>query len=282
MTGQGMDDKVTERLERMAREMRRDIVKMVGLAGSGHPGGALSAADIVCALYFYFLAHRPDDPDWAERDRFVLSKGHACPVLYAALAESGYFDREELWKLRTLGATLQGHPDSNKTPGIEVSSGSLGQGLAVANGMALANRLDGRDSLVVCMLGDGECQEGEVWEAAMFGAHHRLDRVIAIVDYNGLQIDGRCEEVICLEPMADKWRAFGWETSEIDGHDFGQILGALKAAKEARDGKPHAIVAHTVKGKGVSFMEDNVDFHGAAPNKDQMDQALAELAEVAS
>jgi transketolase len=279
---QDLDEKVIERLERVARQMRRDIVKMVGLAGSGHPGGALSAADIVCALYFYFLAHRPDDPRWPERDRFVLSKGHACPVLYAALAEAAYFDRDELWKLRTLGAILQGHPDSTKTPGVEVSSGSLGQGLAVANGMALANRLDGRDSVVVCMLGDGECQEGEVWEAAMFAAHHRLDRVIAIVDNNGLQIDGRCDEVICLGDIADKLRSFGWDAVDIDGHDFGQIIGALKSARDAGNGRPQAIVARTVKGKGVSFMENNVDFHGKAPSKEEVEQALLELAEPVS
>jgi transketolase len=272
-----LDQSVIDRLDKVARQMRRDIVRMVGLAGSGHPGGSLSAADIVCALYFYFLSHRPDDPKWADRDRFVLSKGHACPVLYAALAEAGYFDPEELWKLRTLGAVLQGHPDSTKTPGVEISAGSLGQGLAAANGMALANRLDGRDAMVVALLGDGECQEGEIWEAAMFGAHHKLDRVIAIVDLNGLQIDGRCEEVICLDPLADKWRAFGWRTVEIDGHDFSEIIGALKAAREER-GRPTAIVARTVKGKGVSFMEHNVDFHGKAPSSTELEQALEELA----
>jgi transketolase len=265
----------------MARQMRRDIVRMVALAGSGHPGGSLSAADIVCALYFYFLSHRPDDPKWADRDRFVLSKGHACPVLYAALAEAGYFDTEELWKLRTLGAVLQGHPDSTKTPGVEISAGSLGQGLAAANGMALANRLDGRDSMVVALLGDGECQEGEIWEAAMFGAHHKLDRVVAIVDFNGLQIDGRCEDVICLDPLTDKWSTFGWNAIEIDGHDFSQIIGALKTAREGR-GKPTAIVACTVKGKGVSFMEHNVDFHGKAPSSAELEQALLELADPGS
>jgi transketolase len=252
---------------------------MIGEAGSGHPGGSLSAADIVSTLYFYQLRHRPTDPKWRERDRFVLSKGHVAPVLYAALAESGYFPRDILWTLRKMGSILQGHPDMKKVPGVEISSGSLGQGISVANGIALAGKLDQLGYRVYALVGDGENQEGIVWEAAMFAAHYKLDNVTAILDYNGLQIDGTVSEVMEIRPIVDKWRAFGWHVIEIDGHNVLAIVDAFAEANTIK-GKPTMIVAHTVKGKGVSFMENAIDFHGKAPTKEQMKEALKELGEV--
>ncbi|HAG07678.1 MAG: Transketolase domain protein [Clostridia bacterium 62_21] len=272
-------DETVAALAARARVIRRHIIRMLGEAGSGHPGGSLSATEIVTALYFGVLRVDPARPDWPDRDRFVLSKGHACPVLYAALAERGFFPVEELLTLRRLGSRLQGHPDMRKLPGVEMSTGSLGQGLSAANGMALAARLDGRDYRVYVLLGDGETQEGQVWEAAMAAAHYRLDNLTAFLDYNGLQIDGPCAEVMEVAPVADKWRAFGWHVLEIDGHDFRQILGAVGEARETR-GRPTMVVARTVKGKGVSFMENQVDWHGAAPKGDQVQQALAELERV--
>ncbi len=269
---------LVEELERKALILRRHVVRMTALAGSGHPGGSLSAADIVAALYFCIMRHDPKNPDWPDRDRFVLSKGHACPVVYAALAECGYFPVEELRNLRKLGSFLQGHPDRRKTPGIEVSTGSLGQGLAVANGMALAGKMDGKDYRVFVLLGDGEIDEGSVWESAMAAAHYKLDNLTAILDYNGLQIDGRNEEIMNIEPVAEKWRAFGWNVLEIDGHDMRQILAALSPEQRV-EGKPTFIIAHTVKGKGVSFMEWALEFHGKAPTKEQALQALRELGE---
>jgi len=263
-------------LEEKALILRRDIIKMIGLAGSGHPGGSLSAADIVAALYFHILRHDPKNPHWKERDRFVLSKGHAAPVLYAALAESGYFNKEILWTLRQFGSPLQGHPDMRKLAGVEVSTGSLGQGLAVACGMALAGKMDGLNYRVYVLLGDGESQEGEVWEAAMLAAHYKLDNLIAITDYNELQIDGPLAEVKDICPLDEKWKAFGWEILCINGHDMEQIVWALTEAQKVK-GKPVMIEAKTVKGKGVSFMENVVDWHGKAPNLEQMKQALAEL-----
>ncbi|GAW93166.1 transketolase [Calderihabitans maritimus] len=271
-----MSDNNYKFLEEKAKTIRKDIVTMITEAGSGHPGGSLSAVEIVTALYFQEMRIDPQRPDWPERDRFVLSKGHAAPLLYAVLAERGYFPKEELYTLRKIGSRLQGHPDMNKLPGVEMSTGSLGQGLAVANGIALAGKLDGRDYRVFVLLGDGEIQEGEVWEAAMAAAHYRLDNVVAFLDYNGLQIDGPIREVMSPDPVADKWRAFGWRVMEINGHDFAQILGALKQAREFK-GSPVMIVAHTVKGKGVSFMENQVDWHGVAPTREQMEQALREL-----
>lgn len=266
-------------IEATAARMRYDIVEMIAEAGSGHPGGSLSAADVVATLYFGIMRHDPARPDWSERDRFVLSKGHAAPVLYAALAEAGYLGRDHLRTLRKLGSLLQGHPDSNKTPGVDVSTGSLGQGLAIANGIALALRLDGNtDSRVFCLLGDGELQEGEVWEAAMFAPHHGLDCVVAVVDNNGLQIDGACMEVMCLRGVAEKFRAFGWEVREVDGHSVPQLLDVL-AAPPTVPGTPVALVARTVKGRGVSFMEGLADWHGKAPNAEQTATALAELRE---
>jgi transketolase len=264
-------------LEKMAKQLRRDVITMISTAGSGHPGGSLSAADIVTALYFKVMKHNPKDPRWPERDRFVLSKGHAAPILYAALAECGYFPVEELATLRKLGSRLQGHTDRTLTPGVEMSAGSLGQGLSYGIGMAMAGRLDKQGYRVYVLLGDGECDEGQVWEAAMFAPHHRLDNITAIVDHNDLQLDGRVCDIMALEPLADKWRAFNWNVLEIDGHNMGEILKALARAGETR-GKPTVIIAHTIKGKGVSFMEGNVDFHGKAPNAEQTAQALKELA----
>ena len=261
-----------------AVQMRRDIVEMIAEAGSGHPGGSLSAADIVATLYFGgIMRHDPQDPAWADRDRFILSKGHAAPVQYAALAEAGYFGRSHLSTLRKLGSMLQGHPDSKKTPGVEVCTGSLGQGLSVASGLAVGLRSNPDDDRsVYCLMGDGELQEGQVWEAAMFAAHQGLDNLVAIVDDNGLQIDGACTEVMCLGQIARKFEAFGWETFQVDGHDVDALHGALTAAR-AHTGAPAVVVAKTIKGKGVSFMEDNAGWHGKAPSADERERALAEL-----
>ncbi|NTW28680.1 MAG: transketolase [Coriobacteriia bacterium] len=267
-----------------AAGMRRDIVEMIAKAGSGHPGGSLSAADIVATLYFGdVLRHDPNRPDWPARDRFILSKGHAAPVLYAALAEAGYFGRDHLGTLRKLGSILQGHPDCKKTPGVEVSTGSLGQGLSIAAGLAAGlrggehpeNSLD--DRTVFCLMGDGEIQEGQVWEAAMFAAHEALGNLVAIVDHNGLQIDGACSEVMCVGSVAQKFSAFGWTAVEVDGHDVDAVRDALLQAK-AHEGGPIVVVAHTVKGKGVSFMEGDAGWHGKAPSAEQVAQAVAELA----
>ena len=272
-----MDQEVTARLEKKAKEIRRDIISMTAAAGSGHPGGSLSAADIVTALYFQIMRLDPERPAWLDRDRFVLSKGHAAPVLYSALAERGFFPTSELLTLRKLGSRLQGHPDMKSLPGVEMSTGSLGQGLAVANGMALTGKLDNRDYRVFVLMGDGENQEGMIWEAAMAAAHYKLDNLTAFLDHNGLQIDGPVREVMSVEPVADKWKAFGWDVQVIDGHDISQIIKAVEKAKEVK-GRPQMIVAETVKGKGVSFMENNVDWHGKAPNPQETEKALAELA----
>ena len=265
-----------EELAATAKKLRRHVITMIGKAGSGHPGGSLSAADIITSLYFKVLRHDPANPRWAERDRFILSKGHAAPILYAALAERGYFPGEELATLRTLGSCLQGHCDMTATRGVEMSSGSLGQGLSFGIGIALAGRLDARDYRVYVLLGDGECDEGQVWEAAMASAHFKLDNLVAIVDHNELQIDGWNRDVMNLEPLPEKWKAFGWHTIEVNGHDLSQLIAAFDEAKRVR-GKPTAIIAHTIKGKGVSFMENNVDFHGKAPTPAEMEKALEEL-----
>jgi len=265
-------------LQRIANDLRIDIVRTTAEAGSGHPGGSLSAADILTALYFGgVMEHDPSDPKAPSRDRFILAKGHAAPALYAALAYAGYFPREELGTLRKLGARLQGHPDSNVVPGVEVSTGSLGQGLSIASGLAAGLKIDEDEHAVFALLGDGECQEGQVWEAAMFAAHNRLDNLVAIVDLNGLQIDGCTSDVCDLGDLAAKFRAFGWDAVEVDGHDIEALISALSSAKEDRAGKPHVIVAHTVKGKGVSFMENEAGWHGVAPNADERDRALADL-----
>lgn len=265
-----------EELAATAKKLRRHVITMIGKAGSGHPGGSLSAADIITSLYFKVLRHDPANPRWAERDRFILSKGHAAPILYAALAERGYFPGEELATLRTLGSCLQGHCDMTATRGVEMSSGSLGQGLSFGIGIALAGRLNARDYRVYVLLGDGECDEGQVWEAAMASAHFKLDNLVAIVDHNELQIDGWNRDVMNLEPLPEKWKAFGWHPIEVNGHDLSQLIAAFDEAKRVK-GKPTAIVAHTIKGKGVSFMENNVDFHGKAPTPAEMEKALEEL-----
>lgn len=265
-------------LERRANEMRSDIVRMIAEAGSGHPGGSLSCADILAALYFGgVLEHDPENPEWEGRDRFILAKGHAAPALYAALAQAGYIPREELATLRKLGSRLQGHPDSNQVPGVEVSTGSLGQGLSIAAGAAAGLRLDGAPQTVFALLGDGECQEGQVWEAAMFAAHRKLDNLVAIVDRNGLQIDGRTCDVCDPGDLGAKFAAFGWDVDEVDGHDLDALVAVLGAAKAGRDGRPHAVIARTVKGKGVPFMENEAGWHGKAPNAEQAAEALAAL-----
>ena len=263
-------------LEDRAKAVRRSIVSMVTEANSGHPGGSLSAADILVTLYFAEMnvtAQNPNDPD---RDRFVLCKGHAAPVLYATLAEKGYLPHEELLTLRRIDSRLQGHPSMKDLPGVDMSTGSLGQGLSAANGMALASRIDGRKNRIFALLGDGELEEGMVWEAAMFAGHYKLDNVTAFVDFNGLQIDGPVAEVMSPLPIPEKWLAFGWNVIEIDGHDIHAIYDAIQTAKTVK-GQPTVIVAHTVKGKGVCQMENVADWHGKAPTKEECQIFLGEL-----
>lgn len=263
-------------LKEMAKKLRRHVITMIATAGSGHPGGSLSAADIITALYFKVMRHNPENAQWPDRDRFILSKGHAAPILYAALAESGYFPVEELATLRKLGSRLQGHTDRNLTPGVEMSAGSLGMGLSYGIGVALAARLDRRDYRTYVLLGDGECDEGETWEGALSAAHFRIDNLTAIVDCNRIQLSGCTKDIMNLEPLSQKWQAFGWHTIYIDGHDFNQILAAFQEAERIKN-KPTVIIAHTVKGKGVSFMENNVNFHGKAPTLEEAEKALKEL-----
>ncbi|HHY79539.1 MAG TPA: transketolase [Thermoanaerobacter sp.] len=265
-----------EFLKQKAKEVRIDIINMLAEAGSGHPGGSLSCADILTLLYFDKMNVKPDNPKWEDRDRLVLSKGHAAPALYAVLAEKGFFPKEELKTLRKLGSILQGHPDMKSTPGLDMTTGSLGQGLSAANGMALSGKLDKKGYRVYVILGDGELQEGQIWEAAMTAAHYKLDNLTAILDFNGLQIDGPNREVKNIEPVNEKFKAFGWHVIEIDGHDFDQIDKAIEEAK-ATKGKPTLIIAHTIKGKGVSFMENQVGWHGSAPNEEQRQKAIQEL-----
>ena len=271
-----MDSSEIKQLQVLANKARMGAILGTYHAKSGHPGGSLSAADIFTYLYFKEMNVNPQDPQWEDRDRFVLSKGHCCPSLYAVLALKGYFDWDELTSLRHVGAMLQGHPDMKGTPGIDMSTGSLGQGVSAACGMALAGKLDNKDYRVYTVLGDGEVEEGQVWEAAMFASHHKLDNLVVIVDQNGLQIDGPVAEVGGIEPLDKKFEAFGFEVIKIDGHDFEQIKDALDHAKTVK-GKPTAILAKTVKGKGVSFMENQVGWHGVAPNKEQYEAATAEL-----
>jgi transketolase len=266
------------RLREIAARLRIDIVEMLAAAGSGHPGGSLSAIDIITCLFFSQMRHDPRRPDWPQRDRFVLSKGHAVPALYAVLAEAGYFPRQELMTLRRLNSRLQGHPVNTALPGIEACTGALGQGLSIAQGMALAAKLNGDQFQVYCMIGDGESQEGQIWEAAMSAPKFKLDTLTVILDHNDGQIDGHVRDVMNIEPVGAKWGAFNWNVLEIDGHDVAQILAALEQAKATR-GRPTLIWAHTVKGKGVSFMENNVAWHGMAPNAEQAAKALAELRE---
>jgi transketolase len=264
-------------LKKKAVEIRKDVLNMLTLAGSGHTGGSLSIVEILLALYYYKLKHDPKHPGWKERDRFLLSKGHGCPALYAVLASRGYFPREELWTLRKVGSRLQGHPQLG-LPGIEISSGSLGQGLSIANGIALASRLDKIDIKVYCLMGDGETNEGQIWEAAMTAAHYKLDNVCGIIDFNKLQIDGFCCEVKDMAPYANKWINFGWNAIEVDGHDLEKLMDAFDKANSLK-GKPTVIIAHTVKGKGVSFIENKVEWHGIAPKKEECERAVQELDE---
>ncbi|MGC4114680.1 MAG: transketolase [Myxococcales bacterium] len=269
-------DQLIARLKELSKGFRVDIIEMLEKAGSGHPGGSLSVIDLVTALYFHQMRHDPKNPKWPERDRFVLSKGHAVPAQYAALAGAGYFPKSELASLRVLGSRLQGHPVNSLCPGIEACTGSLGQGLSVAQGMAMASKVDGGKFHVWCVIGDGEMQEGQIWEAAMSCAKYGLDNLTCILDYNKGQIDGHIKDVMPEEPVADKWRAFNWNVLTVDGHDFNQILDAYAEALRVK-GKPTFIIANTIKGKGVSFMEDRCEWHGATPNKDQTAKALAEI-----
>jgi len=275
---QDYDPKLITSLEEKARLLRRHVLKMTHAAKSGHPGGSLSCTDILTALYFHTLRVDPKKPDWPQRDRFVLSKGHAAPILYAALAEKGFFPTEELTTLRKFGSRLQGHPERGLVPGVEACAGAEGQGLSFGIGMALAARLDKSPARVYVLLGDGENDVGQTWEAAMAAPHYKLDNLTAIVDRNSLQQEGPTEKIMSLEPLAEKWMAFKWHGIGIDGHDMRQILSALDEARETK-GRPTAIIARTVKGKGVSFMENVVKFHGSAPTDDELKRALAELGE---
>ncbi len=263
-------------LEAVAKELRRDIIQTIYTAGSGHPGGSLSELEILISLYFRVLRYNAQDPQWPDRDRFILSKGHASPGFYAVLAKAGYFPREELATYRQINSRIQGHAHP-MTPGVEMNSGSLGMGLSFALGCALAARLDGKDYMVYVLLGDGECDEGEIWEAAMSAAHHKATNLVAIVDRNRIQNDRFTDQVMGLEPLRRKWQDFGWRTFETDGHDLGALLDTFEKARRRRN-KPAVIIANTVKGKGVSFMEDNPGFHGRAPNAEEFKQAMEELA----
>ncbi len=270
------NNQLIKKLNRIALDIRRNLLIMTTKAGSGHPGGSLSSTDIIAALYFHHMRHDPKNPKWEDRDRFILSKGHACPSLYAALAEAGYFPKETLWTLRKMGSTLDGHPDMTKTPGIDASTGNLGIGLSFGIGVALAGRLDRKEYRVYVLLGDGELDEGQVWEAAMAAAYYKIDKLTAIVDLNHMQLDGFTRDIMSLEPLAEKWSAFGWHVLEIDGHNMRQILDALDASEKVKD-KPTVIIAHTVKGKGVSFMENQVYYHGKTLTEESLQRALTEL-----
>ena len=263
-------------LEQMAVTIRCDIIDMICTAAAGHPGGSLSAADVVTALYFRVMRIDPKNPDWPDRDRFILSKGHACPVWYAALAERGYFDKSHLKTLRQMGSILQGHPDMRKTPGIDMTAGSLGHGLSAGLGMALSGKLQQKDYHVFVIIGDGESQEGSIWEASMAAPNFKLDNLTAILDYNHLQNDYSVDDIMPIHPAVDKWQAFGWHVLDIDGHDMAQVVQALEEAK-SHQGTPTMIVANTVKGKGVSYMENVCEWHGRAPCQEEADRALEEL-----
>ncbi|TEU11414.1 MAG: transketolase [Anaerolineales bacterium] len=263
-------------LEEIAKRVRCHVVRTISEAGVGHPGGSLSEADILAALYFHVMRVDPQHPNWEGRDRFVLSKGHGAAGLYATLAERGYFSPELLKTFGRIDSCLQVHPDMHLVPGIEISTGALGQGLSVALGIALAARLDGKAFHVYCLIGDGESQEGQIWEAAEAAAHYKVDNLTVILDYNRVQLMGPLSEIMEIAPLADKWRSFNWAVMEIDGHDIQQIIEALEAAKEVKD-KPCILIAHTVKGKGVSYMEGQAAWHGKPPNEEQLAQALAEL-----
>jgi transketolase len=271
------EEKLKE-MEGIARKVRKHIIQMIFNAGSGHPGGSLSATDIMVSLYFGVMNHKPEEPNWPDRDRFVLSKGHAAPSLYGCLAEAGYFPIEELATFRKIGSRLQGHPDMRKTPGVEASTGSEGQGLSMGLGMALAGKLDRKPYTVYVMIGDGENDCGQIWEAAMAASFYKLDNLIAIIDRNMLQLDGPTHKVMSIEPLADKWRAFGWNVLEANGHNIGELIETIHKAKHTK-GLPSIIIAHTIKGKGVSFMEGAVGFHGKVPSEEQFKKAMEELGE---
>lgn len=274
-----MDNKELKLLKQKATLIRKDIVEEVFSASSGHPGGALSIADILSYLYFHEMRIDPKNPQWEDRDRFVLSKGHTCPALYATLAERGFFDTSLLKTFRQADSILQGHPDMKHIPGVDMSAGSLGLGISTACGMALSAKVQKKDYRVYCIVGDGESEEGQVWEAAMFAAHYNLDNLTLFLDFNGLQIDGPIEEIVDPAPFDKKFEAFKWNVITIDGHDIEQIDKAVQEAKNFK-GKPTVIIAKTVKGKGVSFMENKVGWHGKAPNEDEYKQAIADLSAI--
>ncbi|TYQ16773.1 UNVERIFIED_CONTAM: transketolase subunit A [Acetivibrio alkalicellulosi] len=274
-----MDEKLLINLKKQSTIIRKHVIEAVYHAKSGHPGGSLSSADILTALYFHVMNVDVKNPNWEDRDRFVLSKGHCSPVLYGALAEKGFFNKEEIVKFRQADSFLEGHPSMRYVPGVDMSTGSLGQGISTAVGMAIAGKLDKKNYNVYALLGDGEIQEGQVWEALMSAAHYKLDNLIAFLDHNGLQIDGNITDVMSPEPVVDKFRAFGWNVITIDGHDFVQIIEAINEGKKT-EGKPTMIVAETIKGKGVSFMENEAGWHGSPPNEEQRNKAISELDEI--
>ena len=267
-----------KKLEKTANELRIDVIDMIYKAQSGHPGGALSAADIITVLYFYFMKVDSQNPSWPDRDRFIMSKGHACPIWYAALSKKGFFKRDELWKLRRIEGILQGHPDMLKTPGIDMTTGSLGNGLGAGVGMALSAKYLKKDYYSYVVIGCSEHNEGVLWEAALSATKFKLDNLIAIVDYNKLQLDGYNDQILPIEPLVDKWVSFGWYVQRIDGHEIGQIIDAVRNARSKKV-LPSVIIADTIKGKGVSYMEDKCGWHGKAPNKDEYEKAMAELME---
>jgi transketolase len=270
------DAALIAKLETIAKECRVDIIEMLQKSGSGHPGGSLSVIDLIVALFFHEMKVNPDKPLDDDRDRFILSKGHGVPALYAALSKKGILPREELWTLRQPGSRLQGHPDRILLPIVEASTGSLGQGLSIAQGIAMGLKQKRKDSRVFCIIGDGESQEGQIWETAMSAPKFRLNNLVVFTDNNGGQLDGHVPEIMDLRPLADKWRAFRWAVQEIDGHDMGAILESLAVARLEKE-RPSMIVAHTVKGKGVSFMENNIGWHGVAPSKEEAQKAIAEI-----
>lgn len=275
-----LDPAVLKPLRWKALQVRRHIIEMIYTAGTGHEGGSLSAVEILVALYFQTMRIRPTEPDWPERDRFILSKGHAAPALYAVLAERGFFSVEELTAFNAPGTRLQKHVDMHRVPGAEVSSGSLGQGLSVAVGMALADRMDGKDRYVYVLIGDGESQEGQIWEAAMAASQFKLERIIAFLDHNRLQVDGFVHDIIGLEPLEARWQSFGWHVQRLDGHDFRQILAAVEVAQRT-PGRPHMLIADTVKGKGISYMENSVKWHSHPINEEEYRLAMADLEAIA-
>jgi transketolase len=276
MTDSTVSPDKLEELKRITGELKIEALKMIYRRGQGHPGGTFSAAEIITALYFHHLRIRPDDPEWEGRDRFILSKGHASAILYAALARLGYFPASEIERWGEIGCCLQGHPDMNKTPGVDMSTGCLGHGISVAAGLCLISRLKGSDSRTYVLLGDGECQSGIIWEGVMLAAKYHLANLIVILDYNQVQLDGRLDEILPMEPIKDKWASFSWNVIEIDGHNIMNIIDALHTASNTTD-MPTVIIAHTIKGKGVSFMEGKAEWHGKVPSENEMKLALEEL-----